>query len=235
MNHDLDSAWREFDQQLTELLNNHLTIKSPEKTRQAVREFISKHTGTIFQKGRNGFEEMWQHWDPDPRYQVGLYVHDSIAVLPEETAEAAVDVLVRLANVSVTPTRKRLFKDAFADFRNAAADYLELRGHEVPTEDADDKSKTVGPSKAKLSVDVERLTVTWKRRTLDLGSELAARWLKVLAENEGKWITAPNLCNYDAELDGVRTDRQKKHIPKPILRFIKSSKRYGSRLVLPQK
>lgn len=91
------------------------------------------------------------------------------------------------------------------------------------------------PSKPTLIIDIERLTVTWKTRRLDVRSGLAVRWLKVLADNEGKWIPASALCDHDMALDGVRTDRLKKHIPKQVLKLIETSKRHGSRLVLPQR
>ena len=165
-----------FDQHLVELLNTHRTIKSREETREAVRKLVSDYTGTIFQEGREGFREIWQHWDPDPRYQVGLYVHDSIAGLPEETAEAAESVLVTLANVSITPTRKRLFASKFDELRKAAEDYLELRGIKglddaCPPDDLLDKltwqQRTIVEClwKTRHSVGFDRLPVGCFRRT----------------------------------------------------------------------
>jgi hypothetical protein len=66
-----------------------------------------------------------------------------------------------------------------------------------------------------------------------VSSKLALRWVKVLADHPGEWISAPELRNYDDELDGCRPDRHcKPYLPASILSLIDSDRRKGSRLRL---
>ena len=102
------------------------------------------------------------------------------------------------------------------------------------------KRKTkVKPRILEVTVAIERLNVTihydgGTQDTIDVRNEQAARWLKVLAERPGKWISGPELVSYDAELDGQRTDRLKNNLPEKLLSLIETSTRTGSRLNLAQ-
>jgi hypothetical protein len=83
------------------------------------------------------------------------------------------------------------------------------------------------------AVDLARKTIKYRRKVHDIESERALRWVKVLAEHPGEWISAPELSNFDCELTGVRTDRLKKFLPRRIRSLIESDRKRGSRLSLP--
>ena len=83
------------------------------------------------------------------------------------------------------------------------------------------------------TVDLPSRTVTFDGTRHDVSSVTALRWVKVLAEHPGEWISAPELKRHDQELDGVRPDRLKKQLPQELLSLIESDRRKGSRLRLP--
>jgi hypothetical protein len=56
------------------------------------------------------------------------------------------------------------------------------------------------------------------------------RWVKVLAEHPGEWISGPELRHYDQELDGCRPHRLRKSLPPAILDLIDSETGKGSRV-----
>lgn len=93
------------------------------------------------------------------------------------------------------------------------------------------------PCIKRLSVDLKRLTATLHydnglKESVDVNNQQAARWLKVLAAQPGTWISASELVGKDAELDGARTDRLRKKLPRKLARLIQTSTRTGSRLKL---
>ncbi len=83
-----------------------------------------------------------------------------------------------------------------------------------------------------ISVDIARQTVTLNGTPFDVASVQSLRWVKVLAEHPGTWITGPDLVQYDSELDGVRTDKLRPKLPASIDQLIESGTGRGSRLVL---
>jgi hypothetical protein len=102
--------------------------------------------------------------------------------------------------------------------------YLELR----------DRRKTAEPLALSPIVNLERMTIALGDKTYDLTSMNALRWVKVLADHPGEWITAPKLILHDKELDGCRPDRHcKPYLPLAVLALIDSDRRKGSRLRLP--
>jgi hypothetical protein len=85
----------------------------------------------------------------------------------------------------------------------------------------------------RLIVDLTCRTITLDRVRHDIDSEVALRWVKVLAEHPGEWISAPDLRNYDAELDGCRPHRRcRPYLPAAVLDLIDTDRRKGSRLRL---
>jgi hypothetical protein len=82
-----------------------------------------------------------------------------------------------------------------------------------------------------LSVSIEKLTAILDGKEYDL-DEQPARWLKVLLDNGGQWISAPQLKHYDDELDGARTVRLRKSLPRQLSRLIITDRRKGARLKL---
>lgn len=86
----------------------------------------------------------------------------------------------------------------------------------------------------KMTVDLDRMTATLDGVAHDVDSERALRWLKVLAENPGVWISAPKMRSYDKLLTDVRPDRHcKPYLPDEILALIDSDRHKGCRLRLP--
>jgi hypothetical protein len=88
------------------------------------------------------------------------------------------------------------------------------------------------PPPPRLTVDLACMTITLDGVSHDLSSENALRWVEVLADHPGKWISAPELKDYDEELDGCRPDRLKKHLPESVLNLIDSEEGKGSRIRL---
>jgi hypothetical protein len=84
----------------------------------------------------------------------------------------------------------------------------------------------------RLIVDVDRMTLTLDDVTHDVPSELALRWVKVLSDHAGQWLSGAELRQFDPDLDGVRTDRLLKRLPEPVQQLIESSTGRGSRLTL---
>jgi hypothetical protein len=82
----------------------------------------------------------------------------------------------------------------------------------------------------RLSVDVSRRTITFDGASNEVPSVSALRWVKVLAEHRGEWISGSELEEYDPELDGVRTDRLRKRLPESIRTVIDSDRGKGSRI-----
>ena len=170
MNDDFDvSVLEEFDQCLFELLRNHPTVPSSERTRQAVRELVSEYTGPLASNAifREGPDEecraLWEYWwDPDEL--VVPWWGGRTAGLSDETAGAAQDVWLELATVAKTPLRPRNpFADAFTELRKAAEDYLELRG----------KSHYLLESNLPISIDEAEWTVTRNGETAEFrGKEI---------------------------------------------------------------
>ena len=82
----------------------------------------------------------------------------------------------------------------------------------------------------RLTVDLAKKTITLDGNPYDVDSENALRWVKVLAEHAGDWISSTGLKKHDSELDGCRPDRLKKHLPDAVLDLIESDTGKGSRM-----
>jgi hypothetical protein len=81
-----------------------------------------------------------------------------------------------------------------------------------------------------IDVDLDRRTATLDGKPYEVTSTQALRWVKVLAEHAGKWISGTELAEYDEELDGVRTDKLRPHLPAKISALIDSKPGGGSRI-----
>ncbi len=82
---------------------------------------------------------------------------------------------------------------------------------------------------AHISVDLARRQVVIDGQSYDVNSENALRWVKVLIEHPGEWITGGELEKYDANLIGIRTDRLRPYLPEELLQHIESEPGIGSR------
>jgi hypothetical protein len=85
------------------------------------------------------------------------------------------------------------------------------------------------PPALPVQVDVATRTVSFDGALYDV-SEQAARWLKVLADHRGEWISGEQLAGHDPELDGVRTDRLRSRLPDSVRALIDSKPGAGSRM-----
>jgi hypothetical protein len=84
----------------------------------------------------------------------------------------------------------------------------------------------------RLVVDLERMTAALDGTTYDVKSECALRWLKVLVEHPGEWISGKELKKHDKILYAPRTNRWQKQLPGPIRLLINSEPGRGSRINL---
>jgi len=110
----------------------------------------------------------------------------------------------------------------------------EMAALRIAAADSDSLTTPQRPQEPRLTVDLEKQTATLDGIAYDVKSVHALRWIAVLAASPGVWFSGPELKAVDPELDGVRTDRLKKHIPSPLLALIDSETGRGSRLKLPQ-
>lgn len=94
--------------------------------------------------------------------------------------------------------------------------------------------EAASPPQSPISVDLPSLSVVIIKtmRRVEFRTEAAVRWLKVLSDHAGSWISGPDLGDYDAELIGARTDRLRKSLPTSICKLIETSRRFGARLKL---
>lgn len=85
-----------------------------------------------------------------------------------------------------------------------------------------------------LIVDVKQLTatVTATGKIFSLKKEADARWLKVLIDCPGNWVSGSALENLDPELMGVRTDRMHKRLPAPVKKLVEQKRGDGARIKL---
>jgi hypothetical protein len=86
------------------------------------------------------------------------------------------------------------------------------------------------PAPPRLTVDLARKTITLDGIAHDVDSENVLRWVKVLADHPGEWISGPDLKKYDPALLAPRTDRWHKKLPAPVRPLIESDTGKGSRL-----
>jgi hypothetical protein len=85
----------------------------------------------------------------------------------------------------------------------------------------------------RLTVDLAKKVLTIDGTPHDVSSELALRWIRILAEAEGQWFSGKELESIDSHLMAARTDRLKKLLPRAIQKCIATKRGTGSRLKLP--
>jgi hypothetical protein len=109
---------------------------------------------------------------------------------------------------------------------------LERLEQATANEDPPPPPPSPASSPALLTVDLDRMTITLLDQSYEVKSEAALRWVKVLADHAGDWISSPKLKDYDPELDGCRPDQLKDYLPDAVLDLIESRTGAGSRLLL---
>jgi hypothetical protein len=98
------------------------------------------------------------------------------------------------------------------------------------TESALDDPEVPPRSPSRLSVDLQSRTITLDGVKHEIDSELAVRWVAILAQHRGQFISANELAEYDPELIAPRTDRLRKCLPDAIDCLIESRNTRGSRI-----
>ncbi len=98
-------------------------------------------------------------------------------------------------------------------------------GNEAP-------ASSVEPNKHLLDVALEKMTITLDGVEFDVKSVQALRWVNVLADHPGEWISGKDLADHDDGLVDVRTDKLKTQLPDAIQNLIDSRTGAGSRLSL---
>ena len=91
-------------------------------------------------------------------------------------------------------------------------------------------STTSGMLSGRLEVDLACMTATLDNTVFEVKSQHALRWLRILVEHSGEWISGKDLETYDSELMQVRTHRLKTHLPAEISALIDSDTGKGSRI-----
>jgi hypothetical protein len=84
----------------------------------------------------------------------------------------------------------------------------------------------------RLSVDLDRQTLTLDGIQFTVQSVRALRWVRVLAEHPGNWVSSKDLEESDQDLINVRTDKLRKYLPEAVLSLIDSDTGKGSRIRL---
>lgn len=84
----------------------------------------------------------------------------------------------------------------------------------------------------RLTVNLACKTITLDGEKHEVSSDQALRWVKVLADHPGEWISSTDLSRYDGELINCRTDHLRKHLTAALQSLIDSDRGKGSRLRL---
>lgn len=84
----------------------------------------------------------------------------------------------------------------------------------------------------RLTVNLPKKQITLDGKEYDVRSDNALRWVRALARHPGDWVSGADLKEHDQELDGVRTDKQRRYLPAEILGLIDSETGKGSRIRL---
>jgi hypothetical protein len=161
--------------------------------------------------------------------------------------------LLRVADVGAAPT-PRDHPDHFNHLANLVAERFAVSGRKWPFEPIpfptlldciEFEADRVGPeskgpqvsgespsrSSDRLTVDLSKRVVILDGKPFDVASEQALRWVKVLADRPGVWVSSRELESLDTDLVGVRTDKLRRHLPVEILKMIESRPGTGSRLM----
>jgi hypothetical protein len=81
-------------------------------------------------------------------------------------------------------------------------------------------------------VDLDRQTLTLDGIQFTVQSVRALRWVRVLAEHPGNWVSSKDLEESDQDLINVRTHKLRKYLPEAVLSLIDSDTGKGSRIRL---
>ncbi len=88
------------------------------------------------------------------------------------------------------------------------------------------------PPPPRLTVDLARKAITLDGMTFDVPSDNALRWVRVLAQRPGEWVSGPQLSERDPDLQYPRPDRFRRHLPGAVLALIDSAPGKGARIRL---
>jgi hypothetical protein len=117
------------------------------------------------------------------------------------------------------------------DYEDGTRRYRHADGSEMTSARAG--SPGPPPPARRLTVDLDRRTLTLDGVEYDVSSQSALQWVQVLADRPGEWVSSsdlPKLTNN--ELLDKRTDRYKRHLPEQVLALLDSETGAGSRIRL---
>ena len=126
-------------------------------------------------------------------------------------------------------SKDRSLRRRFREFLDSVTQRLN-KAPQATTADLPERQPLSLPPR--LTVDLAALSATLDGRRHDVRSEQALRWLKVLADNAGNWISAADCEKHDAELITPRVDRLRKQLPDELADLIDTSPGRGCRLNL---
>ncbi len=144
---------------------------------------------------------------------------------PPGTLDALNDLVIQLDQL-ITKKKAGFKEEALA----LAEKFLRLSG--IPVSEFSPAADPPQARTPRLTVDLARMIITLDGQEHEVTSESALRWVKVLADHAGEWISGKDLEKHDPELASTRTDRWRKFLPKPILSLIDSVTGKGSRIRL---
>jgi hypothetical protein len=160
-------------------------------------------------------------WDPVIGRDDGeddLLRHDYSPVVGDEPCP------VKRVNTFLVSAPPRWFHDM--------ATLRKLAEAKEPWADKIETSPTARGSESppRLTIDLAKREVILEGERIDVNSEQALRWIKVLAEHSGEFISSCQLQEYDPNLINIRTDKLKAFLPPKILALIDSQTGAGSRI-----
>jgi hypothetical protein len=145
-------------------------------------------------------------------------------MLAERIAGAdSIGILVELSRPQVPGRSHKLFAEVGQALLRASA-YARALPHGA-----------VGPQATpRIVVHLGQQTIAVDGSIFEVGSESALRWVRVLAQHPGEWISAAQLEKYDGDLIAVRTDRLRRELPAAVAGLIESEVAKGSRIKVAQ-
>jgi hypothetical protein len=160
------------------------------------------------------------------------FVADLRDVAPDRAQAAIGAVRLAIANCAMVATTTTPYAPvdpawnaASAELNSAKVDLLSFRldKAEIPPK----------PPVAPFSIDLSTSTAIIANGGASIQlDERAARWLKVLCDHPGKFISTTDLESHDTELIGARTDRLFAKLPRQLKKFIDPQPGKGSRILM---
>lgn len=108
-----------------------------------------------------------------------------------------------------------------------------LRSEGIAVEHTTSQPREDHPPGPWLRIDLDTETLTINGKSYSVTSKNALRWIRVLIDNEGKFIAGKDLKSYDDELIDAQTSKLRKHLPRQVNNLIEAKSGKGSRIRKP--